>query len=137
MRPKKNTTTSNEAGLTLVEVIVAAAVLAIGILAVIRWFPTAIDLLRQANQRTVSASIADTELGRVRVGSAEALLDRYYFSPSSAIESVYEINDIYAGFVKTVAPMRGSNETFLQRVTFNVTLPDGSEEVYVTYVTRQ
>jgi len=129
--------TNRQAGLTLIEVIVAAAILAIGILGVMRWFPTAIDLLQQANQRTTSASLADTELDRVRVGTAEALLDRYYLSTGGSLDAVSEIYDNYAGHVKSVAPTRGSDATFLQRVTFNVTMPDGREEVFVTYVTRQ
>jgi uncharacterized protein (TIGR02598 family) len=126
-----------ESGFGLLEVLVAVAIFAIGIIAVFSFLPFALGKLNQANQRTVSTELAETKLSQVRVSTAQALLERQFMFPGRAVESVSDVYGLYTGWQTTVSPMRGSDSTYLQRVTFSVTLPDGTEEVYVTYVAKQ
>lgn len=135
-----------QAGFTLLEVLIAAAIFAIGIVAIMRLFPEAIRQLQTASQRTISAQLAESELGRVRVATAENLFREQSVLTGAVVQAIYGVGAIYQGYTKTSVPLRGSysvdangnpSGTYLQRVTFTVLMPDGREEVYVTYVAKQ
>ncbi len=146
MKNQKQIMRRSVAGISLVEVLVATAIFSIGIVAVMRLFPQALTQLQTATQRTVASQLAETELGRVRVATAENLFREQSIMNGSVVSSLYSTGQIFQGYTTTAMPMRGSYQvnsdgdsvgTFLQRVTFTVLMPDGREEVYVTYVAKQ
>lgn len=130
---------------TLLEVLVALTVLIVGIVAVMQLFPASLIQARMAAERTISAGLANSHLDEIRASGASELfngnLPMGLFSSFANIYGVYEVYDVggglYQDFSATVARLSGASEVYLQRVTFTVTLPDGREETFVTFVTEQ
>jgi len=58
----KSTNASNQKGLTIIEAMMAVAVLMLGVMAAINIFPAALKLSRNAEQETVAANLAQTEI---------------------------------------------------------------------------
>ena len=115
-------------------VITLAAILIIGIVAIMQLFPRSLLQARVAAERTITAELANSILGQIRASSAEALFKNKI--PGGFL-SVYGVHGLYNGFNTTVERLNGASEIFLQRVTFTVTFPDGRTESFVTYVARQ
>ena len=63
-----------ESGFTLLEVVIALTILAVGIMAVMSLFPASLAQQRVAAERTVIAALARTQLSEVRSGGAGASL---------------------------------------------------------------
>ena len=127
---------SNASGFTLLEVVVALAILLIGILAVMQLFPAALTQSRLAAERSMVASLARTELGKVRTGGPGGSLGEW--AKNNAIRNLNDAEraySLYQGWRSSVQRIGG--ETDLYRVTFSVLLQDGREEEFVTYVTRE
>lgn len=128
--------TRADAGFSLLEVIVALTILAVGILAIMQLFPTSLRQTRKAAERTSVASLARTELGRVKASGVGDPLTRW--AEANAIrqftvaEQAYTLYESWRSSVRRVP-----SGVDLYRVTFNVRLYDGSEEQFVTYVTRR
>ena len=89
---------------------------------------------RMANERTVTAELASSVLGQIRASGAEALFDKRIHGPLLAAHTV---EGIYDGFAISVRSLNGADYTFLQRITFAVTFPDGRDESYTTFVAKQ
>jgi prepilin-type N-terminal cleavage/methylation domain-containing protein len=132
------------AGFSLVEILVALTILAVGIIAVMRLFPVSFQQAHLAAERTTVASVARTELGRVRAGG---VYNQDNFQPwlaewarQNALRSLSETNRAYSMYDswRTSVQRVGGGETGddLYRVTFSVRLIDGREEKFVTYVTE-
>ena len=138
-RPRIDRDARGESGLGLLEVLVAATIFVIGIVAVLSFFPTALKQLQVANQRTISAELAESNMAEVRVATAEALYNQQFLTSGllRAVSSIYAAYGLYSGFSTAVSPMRGGDSTFLQRLTLSIQMPDGREETYVTYVAKQ
>lgn len=119
-------------GFTLLEVLIALTILAVGIIAVMQLFPASLTSAREAVEDTVAAELADSKLGTVRAAGADRLMRGL-----SSIDTVYRTNAVYSSFQSNVQRMRGADGVGLQRVTFRVDMPDGRQETYVTYVTNQ
>jgi len=131
-------------GFTLVEVLVALAILGVAIVAIIKLFPDSLRQARVAAERTIVAELASSRLGQVRAAGAETLLqgntnltDILKSSTASEIYGNGRNTIMYDGYASNVQRMSGSDETFLQRVTFTVRMPDGRLETFVTYVAKQ
>lgn len=126
-------------GFTLVEVIVALTILSIGIIAIMRLFPTSIQQTRLAAERQQAAFLAKTELGKLRSGgvgpqlTAWAVDNAYRDMATPSGSNNYDV--LYKSWTSTVK--RVSGEVDLYRVTFNVEMFDGRRERFVTYVTEQ
>lgn len=129
-------------GFTLVEVLVAMTILAVGVLALIQMFPHAMRLSRRAAERTTVSSLAKTELGRVKAGGVGDLTGpnnwavRNAFKNLTAAQQAYGLYKSWRTSVQRTGVGPGG-EVDLFRVTFAVELSDGREEKFVTYVTRQ
>jgi len=123
-------------GFTLVEVLVALAILTIGIVAAMQLFPASLRQTRAAAERTAAAHLANSELSRLRsidVGQDfTRWLDRNTLDTLSATERSYAL---YNGWSTTVQRVGASTDTY--RVTFSVQMLDGRRESFVTYVTRR
>lgn len=123
------------AGFTLLEVIVALSILAVGIIAIMQLFPVSIRQQRVAQERSVIASLAKTELGKVRVSGVGPQLQEWV--KENALRTLTEAQRAYAlytGWHATVSRVGGDVD--LYRITFVVRMVDGREEEFVTYSTR-
>jgi len=140
------------AGFSLVEVLVALAILAVGLLAIIRLFPLALRQARGAQERTVAAQLADSRFNMIRNEGSRTTLQypaRYngldpnqteFTMPAlDAMGDAYSIYDGYRTVLQRVAGGSPSIDTdaALQRVVFDVTMSDGRLERFVTYVAAQ
>ncbi len=124
-------------GFTLLEIVIAMAVIAGGLVAVVTLFPSAQKLLTDASANTNVTNLARTELSRVRVGGAFATGIKMWmkdtaFQMLEASASAYDLYQYYGSNVTRVPIGKG-----LYRVTFSVKLSDGREEKFVTYVAEQ
>lgn len=125
-------------GFTLLEVLIALAILGLAIVAIFRLFPASLQQARIAAERTVIAELASSRLGQVRAAGAEYLLQGPpSFLNATTASEVYASGALYDGYYSSIQRMPGSDETYLQRVTFTVNLPDGRHETFVTYVAKQ
>ena len=121
-------------GFTLVEVLVALAILLTGIIAVLVMFPQSLKAARIAAERSITSQAAHSVLSQVRATSAdslynERLLPGLLHQPQSAA-SLY-------GYSTTVERLSGAAEVYLQRVTFTVQLSNGRTESFTTFVAEQ
>ncbi len=123
------------AGFTLLEVMVALTILAVGIIAIMQLFPTSLRQSRIAAERTTVASLARTELGRVRAGGVGDRLASW--AAENALKELSDVQRSYAMYDSWRATVqRIGGEVDLFRVTFSVKMIDEREEKFVTYVTR-
>lgn len=124
-------------GFTLVEVVVAITILAVGLIAIMRLFPTSVQQSRRAAERTTVAMLAKTQLGKVKAGGVGNQLIQW--AQENALKSLARADGsydaLYAGWRSTVQRVGGDVD--LYRVTFAVQHFDGTEERFVTYVTEQ
>ena len=124
-------------GFTLVEVIVALTILSIGIIAIMRLFPTSIRQTQIAAERQQASFLAKTELGQLRAGGVGSSLNSW--AAQNAFRSLAQAGGEYTGLYKswTTTTKRVSSDVDLYRVTLNVEMFDGRRERFVTYVTEQ
>ena len=136
------------AGFTLLEVVVAMTILAGGLIAIMRFFPTAIQQSRIASEHTVIAAVAKTELSQARAIAGSELSFARSGGIGQPLQAWAERNAsrdlqvegderaaIFTGWRSSVQRVRGDVDLF--RITFSVQLFDGGEEKFVTYVTAQ
>jgi prepilin-type N-terminal cleavage/methylation domain-containing protein len=126
-----------KAGFSLVEILIALAVLSIGIMAVMRLFPISLRHAQGAQEHTIASELANERLGRVWTAGANQLFEKdleasEWLTMRQAVNS-YSIYDRYNA---TVQRMAGAGDVYLQRVTFSVQMADGSYETFVTYVSQ-
>lgn len=124
-------------GFTLLEIVIALAVIAGGLVAVITLFPSAQKLLTDASANANVTNLARTELSRIRVGGAfstgvKRWMKDTAFQMLDTSASAYELYQYYGSTVTRVPMGKG-----LYRVTFTVKLNDGREERFVTYVSKE
>lgn len=123
-------------GFTLLEVVVALTILSIGIIAIMRLFPTSLRQVQVARERTAVATLAKTELGRVRAGGVGNQLTAWANNNAlrqlSSAEQAYAMYDSWRSSVQRIG-----GDVDLYRITFMVRMFDGREEKFVTYVTQQ
>jgi prepilin-type N-terminal cleavage/methylation domain-containing protein len=125
-----------QAGFSLLEVIVALTILAVGILAIMQLFPSSLAQTQRAASRTAVASLARTELGRVKASGVGGPLTRW--AEQNALRqftTAEQAYTLYESWRSSVQRVPGGVDLF--RVTFNVRMYDGGEEEFVTYVTRR
>lgn len=134
---RKHSQTRAETGFTLLEVLIALAILIIGIVAVMQLFPRSLLQARQAAERSVTAELANSQLGQIRQSGAQNLFEGRIPPELMGIRDIYGAYGLYQGYTTTVQRMNGAADVFLQRVTFTVEFPDGRSEKYVTFVTAQ
>ncbi|HRK35761.1 MAG TPA: hypothetical protein PLJ47_14285 [Candidatus Hydrogenedentes bacterium] len=136
----------NKEGFSPVEVLIAMGILAIGIIAVVRLFPSGLAFSRIAQERTIAAELAQSNLSRMRMAGASNLLGvaqagtLYGFTASNSSYSLgvgdrNPVDGVVGGYASSVRRVNGSGDQALVRVTFTVDMPDGRRENFVTYLT--
>lgn len=123
-------------GFSLLEIVIAMAIIAGGLVAVIVLFPSAQKLMVNSAANANVTNLARTELSKVRVGGALSTGLSYWeqettFQMLDSAESAYSLYQNYGSITSRVPIGKG-----LYRVTFRVLLNDGREERFVTYVTE-
>lgn len=124
---------SSRGGFTLLEVLIALAILLTAIIAVLLVFPTSLLQARQAVERSITAQTADSVIGEIRSSSAEAL---FFDRVRKELLTQQQAEQIYT-FTTTVQRLHGASNIYLQRITLNIRFTDERQETFVTYVTRQ
>lgn len=128
--------TPARAGFTLLEVMVALTLLAVGIVGVLTLFPQSLRQSRIAQERTTVASLARTELGRVRTGGVgDAISEWAIRNAFRELTEAQRAYSLYESWRASVQRLGGDVDLF--RVTFSVQMFDGREEKFVTYVTQR
>jgi len=138
---KRNT---DRQGFSLLEVLVAMVLFAIGIMAVFKLFPLSIRQAQGAAERTVASQLADTKFGALRAQGDKTVGRRVFrygtdFASDFTISSIDQIGDIYGiyeGYATNIQ-RAASGEAGLHRVVFNVKMYDGRYERFVTYLANQ
>lgn len=133
---------SHNHGFTLIEVLIAMTILIIGIVAAMKMFPISMERARMAGEKELAGGLADDRLGRVRMAGARGLFvnDFNLFDASLTSPSIGRAQtsySLYDGYSTTVQRLSGAAQVYLQRVNFNVRMPDGRNETFVTYVANQ
>lgn len=159
MRMKWN----EERGFSPVEVLIAMAILGIGIMAVMRLFPSGLAFSRIAQERTVASQLADKNLSRIRMAGASNLLGisraaslyatgnqlnayndamgtlgafgRVSTLDAAALDPNKGGDTVVSGYAAKIHRVGGPQDQNLVRVTFTVDMADGRRENFVTYVT--
>lgn len=122
---------NSRAGFTLLEVLVALAILLVGLVSILVLFPRSLSQAGTANRKAQSADAASEVLGEVQQIGADYL---YYNQIDQDL--LHERNPA-AAFEYTTTAQRhqhGNADTKLQRVTYTVTYPNGTHQTFMTYV---
>jgi len=121
-------------GFTLLEVLVALAILLTGIVAVLVMFPQSLKAARLAAERSVTSQTAHSVLSQNRATSADSLYNQRLLP--GVLSQPQSAANIY-GYATSVARLSGASEVYLQRVTLSVTLSGGQTESFTTFVAEQ
>ena len=124
---------NSQKGFTLLEVLVALAIPLIGIGTVMQIMPISLLYARSAAEQTVASQAADSVVGQLRQMGAAAL---FYDEVPKNLVSFEKASGFY-GYATTFQQISGSTESFLQKVTFTVTLPNDKQQQFVTYIAQQ
>jgi prepilin-type N-terminal cleavage/methylation domain-containing protein len=123
-------------GFTLLEVLVALAILTGGIIAAMQLFPHALRQSRAAAERTAAANLANSKLSRLRALDIGHDFTSWLGQDTlDALAAAAQAYDLYNGWSTIVQRTGGGGDTY--RVTFSVQMVDGRRETFVTYVTRR
>lgn len=136
--------TRRTSGFTLLEVLIAMALLTVGIFAAAQLFPAALRQSQIAHERTVASELADDRLGTARSVGARQIQDLMdaRFLTLNALDMTNVAYNAYSAVPPVVRSFSANAQRLddytgvdLQRVTLTVELPEGRRESYVTYVT--
>ena len=138
----KTSRQTRQSGFTLLEVVVALSILTLGIIAIMQLFPQSLAQSRIAQERTVVASLAKTELGKVKAGGVGGQLAAWAEENALRVltqaQRAYTLYDSWRSSVQRVVGSGAAGvDVDLYRVTFSVRMLDGREESFVTYVTQE
>lgn len=124
----------NHGGFTLVEVLVALAILLTGILAVMIMFPQSLKAARLAAERSITSQTAHSVVSQIRATSADSLYNQRLLPELLTLQS--DAANVY-GYSTSIARLAGASEVYLQRITFTVKLSTGNTETFTTFVAAQ
>lgn len=127
-------------GFTLVEVLIALAILMIGIIGAFQLFPIALTQIRVARERNVITELADSKFNQLRglggrnlVHHGDAVMASGFNFNVRAMENGSAIYDAYS---TNLSRLNRERDVYLQRVIFTADMPDGRRERFVTYITE-
>lgn len=124
----------SRAGFTLLEALVALAILASGLVSIMLLFPIALERQRVNTLRTVTTKVAQSELNRLRAGDTDITFQQWLRENRMHLIDIEEIESQYLrGWVVSSQPVGEINQG-LYRVTIELRMWDGRKEYYSTYV---
>ncbi len=125
-------------GFTLIEVLVAMVILAIGILGVTILFPAALRDSRRASGLTVASVYADSVIDTLRAQGYRSLAQLW--PDGGAIEILRRADETYFLYgetdVRIIYLVSAVNDLYAT-VVVKIPFPDGRTEEYVSYIARQ
>ncbi|HOJ34860.1 MAG TPA: type IV pilus modification protein PilV [Candidatus Hydrogenedentes bacterium] len=121
-------------GFSLLEVLIAMTILAIGVIGAMRLFPMTLRQVRGAQERTVASELADDLFSRLRSAGGHNLFDAWSTMAGEPVFNLLQANDIYSNYTTSVSLVSGGTEVYLHRATINVKMPDGRYERFVTFI---
>lgn len=133
-------------GYSLLEVLIALAILMIGIIAVYRLFPMSMRAARLADEKIVASELASSRLGRLRSSGAQGPVLNFYTAAGAVdvdphyaqlLSAAGDAYALYDGYTTILQRLRGASEVYYQRALFSVQMPDGRDETFVTYIVEQ
>jgi prepilin-type N-terminal cleavage/methylation domain-containing protein len=122
----------SQKGFTLVEVLVALAILLIGIGTIMQIMPISLLYARSAAEQTVASQAADSVIGQLRQMGADAL----FFDEIPRDLLQFEKAAGFYGYTTTIQRIPGTKDNYLQKVTFTVVLPNDKQQQFVTYISK-
>ncbi len=140
---------SKSRGFTLIEVLVALAILAIGILGVTTLFPYALQQTQRAAGLTNAANYTDQEFSRYRAKGFQGLYGRpgawpgaallTYANMSEAVEQyrIYGFGDSLPVRLVRAEILNFGRSAGLYKMSVSVPLAGGGEASFVTYMARE
>lgn len=122
-------------GFTLLETLVALVILATGIVSILLLFPIAMERHRVNTLRTMTTTIAQSQLGKLRSGDTDVSFHQWLIDNKvKQIADDKPISHYVKSWVVSSQPA-GEITLGLYRVTIGLRLWDGRTEYYTTYVT--
>ena len=126
-------------GFTLIEVLIALAILGIGILGVAILFPAALRESQRASRATVAAIYADSVVDVLRARGYRAL-EAITQPGEHVLRIVTQADFVYRLYdqpdVSVIYLVAAASDLYAT-VVVEVPFPDGRSEKYVTYIARQ
>jgi len=135
-------------GYSLLEVLVAMAILMIGIIGTFRIFPMAMRQTRQADEIIQAGELAASRLDQLRMVGATEIKKYDYNDPASVFWNYSftdgnpevnspEVDFICESYATSIQRTEGPSNINLQRAVFSVRMKDGRDETFVTYIVEQ
>lgn len=125
----------NRAGFTLLETLVALVILATGLLSIMLLFPIAMQRHRVNTLRTMTTTIAQTQLGSLRSGDTDLSFHQWLSTNRLKTVAADDPTSQYIESWVVSSQAAGEIDLGLYRVTIGLRLWDGRTEYYTTYVT--
>ncbi len=134
MKLIKNTS-AQRAGFSLLEMLVALVILAVGIVSILLIFPAVLDRQRVNTLRTMTTTVSQMQLNKVKSGDIDydfhTWLQENRFRQ---LETTRPEQQYVQSWMVSCQPLGEINQG-LYRVTLGLRLWDNSVEYYTTYVT--
>lgn len=120
-------------GFSLLETLVALTILATGLVSIMLLFPIALERQRVNTLRTMTTTVAQSELGRLRAGDTDITFQDWL--SDNRLQHPGQIERQYVEAWVVSSQPAGELNQGLYRVTLELRLWDGRKEYYCTYVT--
>ena len=135
-------------GYSLLEVLVAMAILMIGIIGTYRMFPISMRNAQKAKELVEASELAASRLDQLRAGSVTDAMVYGFTDPASEAwdasytngtpdivpVDMFRSDYVCKSYATTLQKMDGASGTGLQRAVFTVRMNDGRDETFVTYI---
>ena len=129
-------------GFSLLEVLIALTLVAIGFAAAMKLFPMALRQAQVAQERSVVCELAETKFAQLRAAGGRNLLHNWqYMAPlfqwsGSDPARLDEASGLYESYSTTIQRLVGAADIYAHQVTFVVRMHDGREERFVTIISE-
>ena len=117
-----------ETGISAIEVLVAASILAIALLAIASMFPTAYSNVDRSGEETTAVALAQQQIEWLRTWS--------YTSANLAVQDTTAAVAGYAGYTRRTQIVDDAPVTDVKRLTVTATTPSGRKVALITLIAK-